>query len=78
MDFSAKDPRPVSERNAQCLSCHDPHRWSPFGPQIKPGVPIHETVPRHFTRFDDLQILRRSVCADCHEHIHATPVAHAA
>lgn len=23
MDFSAKDPRPVSERNAQCLSCHD-------------------------------------------------------
>ena len=55
------------EGSLQCLSCHDPHRWSPFGPQIKPGVPIHETVPRHFTRFDDLQILRRSVCADCHD-----------
>ncbi|WP_025321266.1 cytochrome c3 family protein [Deferrisoma camini] len=53
--------------NLQCVSCHDPHRWSPFGSFVKPGFgALGPNVVTRFLRLRDPQQAARSVCAVCH------------
>lgn len=50
----------------QCISCHEPHRWSPLNPDIKPYSKVGADVPKSFFRFRDYSEVAGSVCADCH------------
>jgi hypothetical protein len=55
------------EGNLQCISCHDPHLWSPLGAFVKPGFgALAPNVPTHFLRLKDPSAVERSVCAVCH------------
>jgi hypothetical protein len=52
----------------QCVSCHDPHVWSPLGLFVKPGFgPFGPNVPTRFLRLGDPKLAAESVCAVCHE-----------
>lgn len=56
-----------TEGNLQCVSCHDPHRWSPLGAFVKPGFgAIAPNVPTHFLRLREAAAAEKSVCAVCH------------
>ncbi|MEW6490425.1 MAG: cytochrome c3 family protein [Thermodesulfobacteriota bacterium] len=52
----------------QCVSCHDPHVWSPMGPFIKPGFgALGPNVPTRFLRLADPAAAARGACAACHK-----------
>ncbi len=58
---------PQLEGSLQCVSCHDPHQWSPLGAFVKPGFgALGPNVPTHFLRLRDPGEAERSVCAGCH------------
>jgi predicted CXXCH cytochrome family protein len=61
-----KEGQPGPHGNLQCISCHEPHQWSPFSPTIKPGSQVGANVPVAFTRFADPNALNASVCYECH------------
>ncbi|MBI5018056.1 MAG: hypothetical protein HZB55_21535 [Deltaproteobacteria bacterium] len=55
------------EGNLQCVSCHDPHRWSPLGAFVKPSFgSLAPNVPTRFLRLKDPALAEKSVCAVCH------------
>ncbi len=59
------NPGPVG--NLQCVSCHDPHRWSPLGAFVKPGFgALGPNVPTRFLRLREARQVERSVCSVCH------------
>ncbi len=62
-----REGTPGPSGNLQCVSCHDPHQWSPMGPFIKPGFgALGPNVPTRFLRLEDPREAARSVCAVCH------------
>ncbi len=55
------------EGNLQCVSCHDPHQWSPMGAFLKPSFGlVAPNVPTSFLRLKDPAAARGSACATCH------------
>jgi predicted CXXCH cytochrome family protein len=53
--------------NLQCVSCHEPHQWSPMGAFVKPGFgTLGPNVPTMFLRLGDPKKAKLSVCAVCH------------
>ncbi len=46
-----------------CLSCHDPHQWSPDGSWNGSGTNLEGDVTTSFLRIKDTRYI---VCADCH------------
>ncbi|GAB6061292.1 cytochrome c3 family protein [Deferrisoma palaeochoriense] len=62
-----REGRPGPTGNLQCVSCHDPHVWSPFGAFIKPGFgTLGPNVVTRFLRLREPAEAGRSVCAVCH------------
>jgi predicted CXXCH cytochrome family protein len=58
---------PGPDGNLQCVSCHEPHQWSPMGPFVKPGFgTLGPNVPTQFLRLGEAKQTRLSVCATCH------------
>jgi len=52
----------------QCVSCHDPHVWSPMGPFVKPGFgSLGPNVATDFLRLKDPKRVSRSACVICHK-----------
>ncbi|HSH69232.1 MAG TPA: cytochrome c3 family protein, partial [Deferrisomatales bacterium] len=63
----ARDGTAGPDGNLQCISCHEPHQWSPMGPFIKPGFgTLGPNVPTRFLRLGEAKQARLSVCAVCH------------
>jgi len=62
-----RDGTPGPSGNLQCISCHDPHQWSPMGPYVKPGFgALGPNVPTKFLRLEDPKRVKLSVCVVCH------------
>ena len=57
---------PGSEGNLQCVSCHDPHRWSAMAGFVKPNFGVGPNVPTRFLRLRDPRAVERSACGSCH------------
>ncbi len=56
-----------TDGNLQCVSCHDPHQWSPLGPFLKPGFgTVGPNVPTRFLRLKAPGDAGASVCSTCH------------
>lgn len=52
----------------QCVSCHDPHVWSPMGSFIKPGFgSLGPNVSTRFLRLADPAAAGRGACGGCHK-----------
>lgn len=62
-----RDGNPGPEGNLQCVSCHNPHQWSPLGPFVKPGFGnLGPNVTTNFLKFGESESIEKSVCASCH------------
>jgi predicted CXXCH cytochrome family protein len=64
-----RDLKPNAAGELQCPSCHDPHIWSPLGPNFTPKLlqSWHgERIPNKFTRLEKPAIVKDSVCKQCH------------
>ncbi len=62
-----REGNPGPSGNLQCVSCHEPHRWSPMGAFVKPGFgALGPNVPTRFLRLGSARQAAQSVCAACH------------